>query len=88
MKSEEIIWLICIGIIIILGIIINIYKDRFTKWLLMVLWLIYIPGVIYSTYLFFTLDIHNFKLYWGAMIIIIIYKMYRNRYMIMKEKNI
>jgi hypothetical protein len=85
MKSEEIIWLIGVSIIVIIGLLVKIYIDRFSKWILNVLWLLYIPAIIYSAYCFFTLDIHHFKVLWGAFTIIFIFKMYRNRYMIMKD---
>jgi len=85
MKSEEIIWIICILIIVIIGLFVQKYKDGFTKWILIVLWLLYIPGVIYCTYVSFTQDKLNDRILWIGFAIIFIYKMYRNRYMIMKE---
>jgi len=83
--KDEYIWLICIAAVLILGIIINIYKDRLTKWLLMVLWLLYIPGFFYCIYHSFTFDKLSDRILWLAFAVIFVFKMYRNRYMIMKD---
>jgi hypothetical protein len=83
--KEEYIWLITVGVIVIVSLFVRNYIKSFPKWLQMSLWLLYIPAIIYSVYCFFTLDIHNYKIYWGVLTIIMIFKMYRNRYLIMKE---
>jgi hypothetical protein len=83
--KDEYIWLICIAVVIILGIIINIYKDHFTKWLLIGFWLFYLVGVIYCICHSFTFDKLNDRILWLGFAVIFVFKMYRNRYMIMKE---
>ena len=84
---DEYIWLICISIVIIIGIIANIYKDRFTKWFLFGLYMLHIPAIIYLIYCFLTPDSHHTMLDNVVFSIILIISMYRNRYMVMKESD-